>query len=200
MFWAFWLFPKARNHCKTLCFRAFGKYEKAQNTVFYSVFAPSEKAKRPKTLCFTVCSRLRKRPKGSKHCILQCFRAFGKGQNAQNIVFYNMFAPSERTRGQTHCILHFFRAVGKGQRKFKYLVCLIVGGAKEGRLMRSWPAHSSSFWAVGRKGTRQRRLGRWSQKPIRNIGFCKGRGRAGSNTFQNIGFCNGRGRAGPKNI
>ena len=78
------------------CFRAFGKGGAAQNIVFYNVFAPSEKAERPKTLYFTVFSRLRKRRSGPKHCILQCFRAFGKGEAAQNIVIYSVFAPSEK--------------------------------------------------------------------------------------------------------
>ena len=55
---------KGTKQCVLQGVRAFGKGQKAQNTVFYSVFAPSEKAKRPKTLYFTMFSRLRKRPKG----------------------------------------------------------------------------------------------------------------------------------------
>ena len=96
--------PRTQPLCILQGFRAFGKGRNAQHIVFYIVFAPSEKAKRPKTLYFTLFSRLRTRRRGPKHRILQCFRAFGKGGAAQNIVFYNVFAPSETAKRPKHCI------------------------------------------------------------------------------------------------
>ena len=129
------------NSCILQCFRAFGKGGAAQNTVFYSVFAPSEKARRPKTVHFTVFSRLRKRRSGPKLCILYCFRACGKGGAVQNTVFYIVFAPSEKAKrpntlhfilisrlrkrrsGPKRCILQCFRAFGKGGAAKTYAVC-----------------------------------------------------------------------------
>ena len=107
--------------------------EQPKQLVFYGVFAHSGRAKRPKTLYFTVCSRPRERRRGQKPCILQCFRAFGKGEGpktpcilhcvralgkgegAKNLAFYNVFAPSGRAKGPNTLYLQCFRAFGKGE-------------------------------------------------------------------------------------
>ena len=60
----------------------------AKSLAFHSVFAPSERAKRPTTLHFTMFLRLRKGRGGQKPCILLCFRAFGKGDGAKLLMFY----------------------------------------------------------------------------------------------------------------
>ena len=122
-----------QKHCILQCFRACGKGEVSKTRVFYIVFAPSEKAQRPITLYFLMFSRLQKGRGVQNPCILQCFRALGKGAAAKHFVVYNMFAPSEKAQrpntlyftmfsrlrkgrsGPKPCVLKCFRALGKGE-------------------------------------------------------------------------------------
>ena len=77
------------------CFRTFGEDEAAQKRISYNFFAPSERAKEPNTLYFTLFSRLQKKRRGQTQCIVHCFRAFGNGEAAKHLAFYLVFAPSE---------------------------------------------------------------------------------------------------------
>ena len=95
---------RGKNHCISQGFCSFGEGEGARHLTFYNIFAPSEWAKGPTTLYCTIILRLRRRRKGQTPCIFNCFRAFGKGEGAKHVAFYNVFAPSEWAKGAKHLV------------------------------------------------------------------------------------------------